>query len=76
MVDFIEVTSVSGKTWLIRVSEIAYVTKRVDVTDDELKEINMQAHELSNFTIISLIHTNRELWVRDAYEDVVEKLKK
>ena len=75
MTDFIEVTSISGKKWLIRISEIAYITKRVDATEAELKKINI-TQELSDFTIISLIHNNKELWVRDSYEQVTEKLEK
>lgn len=74
MKDFIEVTSITGKKWQIRISEIAYITKRTEATEEELNEVGL-SQGLSDFTIVSLIHSNRELWVRDAYEQVVDKLK-
>ncbi len=73
MKDFIEVTSITGKIWLIRISEIAYITKRTSATKEETLELNL-TEELSDFTIISLIHCNKDLWSIEPYEQIVKKI--
>lgn len=73
MKNFIEVTSVGGKTWLIRVDEIAFISKRDYATEEEMQELNLKESP-HNFCIIILIHSSRELWVKDSYEEVIQKI--
>ena len=76
MKDFVEVTSISGKKWQIRISEIGYITKRSEPTEKELKALEKIeiTEKPSDFTLISLIHINTELWVKESYEEVVKKI--
>lgn len=73
MKKFIEVTSVGGKTWSIRVDEIAFISKRESATEEEMLELNLKESP-HNFCIVILIHSSRELWIKDSYEEVIQKI--